>query len=216
MPNDTPKHPIELKHFIRLETESELPKSKAMEWRRIVNEYAPSGTVTGYAVSSLDGEPDMTYILHSEMKDKKHYYDVPLVRDLVEKEFDAVALAWDTRNQDQHWTYACSGDFPIPMVDTYRAKQLQVVKPDWADFCEEWSKVEHNNWVNEMVAKGWRLGPKLSRQEKTHPKLRPWPDLPESWRKVDEKLPGRFLDILERQGFSIIPTKRLEKLLKKS
>ena len=41
----------------------------------------------------------------------------------------------------------------------------------------------HNKWIQEQQQKGWRFGLNMSLEEKTHPAMRPWDDLPESYRR---------------------------------
>jgi hypothetical protein len=41
----------------------------------------------------------------------------------------------------------------------------------------------HNKWISEQQNKGWRFGLDFDQTNKTHPAMRPWDDLPESYRR---------------------------------
>ncbi|WP_236790597.1 RyR domain-containing protein [Amycolatopsis sp. GM8] len=62
---------------------------------------------------------------------------------------------------------------------------------------------EHERWMTERKADGWRLGDRRDNERKVHPDLRPWDDLGEVERQKDRNVVLALPDILADAGFRI-------------
>jgi hypothetical protein len=65
------------------------------------------------------------------------------------------------------------------------------------------AEVEHERWVSERLRSGWRRGSRDDDQ-RTHPSLVPWAELPEAERDVDRKLVRAVPRLLESVGYSVV------------
>jgi hypothetical protein len=74
---------------------------------------------------------------------------------------------------------------------------------------ERLARMEHERWVKERRAPGWKLGTK-DLEKKTTPHLVPWEDLTEDVREIDRDFVRALPGILARAGFRIVrrPTTR--------
>lgn len=68
---------------------------------------------------------------------------------------------------------------------------------------ETMAKVEHERWVAERLRAGWQRGARND-DERTHPSLVPWHELPEAERDVDRKLVRALPDLLESVAYTIV------------
>ena len=82
------------------------------------------------------------------------------------------------------------GDYEIEVSNLYRADadvqhpfDIEMEDEVHQDICLEAAKFLHNRWVEAKNLEGWRYGTRLSIQEKSHPALRDWDNLIESYRK---------------------------------
>lgn len=213
----SPRHPVQFPHFIRLEVKEQLPEELARKWLSLVKEFAPPGTVIGYSVNSEKSEPTVTQLMMSKLRSGDFNYDIPLARDLLERELDTIGAAWAERHPERDEDiFSCSGCVIEDVNDEELPSRPQLTEDQWKTFCFELAKIEHNRWVANLAERGWKWGTTRSKTNKTHPMLRPFDMLPEPWRKVDEKLPQRVLELLEQQGYIIIPKNVFERLTETS
>jgi hypothetical protein len=68
----------------------------------------------------------------------------------------------------------------------------------------EIAKQRHLAWMRERQDAGWRYGTKVSANDKTHPLLRPWDQLPERYRKPDLAAPQKVFDLLRDLGMAVM------------
>jgi hypothetical protein len=68
---------------------------------------------------------------------------------------------------------------------------------------ESLAQMEHERWMRDRLAKGWKYGVLRDGERKVHPELQPWPDLPEEardrYRNAIRSLPATLQDA----GFQI-------------
>jgi hypothetical protein len=70
------------------------------------------------------------------------------------------------------------------------------------------AQAEHERWVNERLADGWRLGEARDVEEKRSPYLVPWTYLSEDIRDLDRDTVRRIPIFLSDAGFSILRHRR--------
>ncbi|MTD55225.1 RyR domain-containing protein [Amycolatopsis pithecellobii] len=72
------------------------------------------------------------------------------------------------------------------------------------DEVERLAIAEHERWMAERRADGWRLGQRRDNMRKLHPDLRPWDELGEAERQKDRNVVLALPDILADAGFRIV------------
>jgi hypothetical protein len=78
------------------------------------------------------------------------------------------------------------------------------------------AKSRHEQWMRDKLEGGWRYGVKFNTNEKTHPLLRPWEQLPDKFRQPDLDSPQALLDLMQAKGFAIIAKDELDRLINKA
>ncbi len=69
----------------------------------------------------------------------------------------------------------------------------------------------HDRMVEEKTSKGWRYGDRYDPANKTSPLMKPYLDLPKSYRKPDKNILRDVLNVLENNGFIITHKKKISK-----
>jgi len=68
---------------------------------------------------------------------------------------------------------------------------------------EDLASMEHERWMAQKVAQGWTYGPVKDTDQKTHPWLAPWEQLPEEEKEKDRQAVRQIPDLLFQRGFEI-------------
>ena len=105
-----------------------------------------------------------SFMLASQGED--YLYMIPLVRHLNEDEAERIV---------EGYMRIAEHDFEIETSNVYRRQA-------------------HNQWIQTKTNEGWRYGLNMSPGQKTHPAMRPWDDLPESYRRLPETTDKELLD----------------------
>ena len=155
-------------HYIRLLTSEELEETQMVSWYNTVMRFAPVNTVM---VGEDDSLEDMVEV-EEEVGDEgfPYVYIVELARDLIAREAEFIVSAWDMRFE---------GDYEIEVSNLYRA-DADIQHPFDIEMEDE---VHQDICLEAAKFLGWRYGTRLSIQEKSHPALRDWDNLIESYRK---------------------------------
>ena len=83
-------------------------------------------------------------------------------------------------------------DFEVESSNVYRADadfghpfeyDINIEEDAKITLYNSMARQHHNRWIQERQQNGWRFGLNLDLTEKTHPAMRPWDDLPESYQK---------------------------------
>lgn len=202
---------LNVQHFIKLVTENSLEKKHVRKWFKAVQESAPSGTMHFVQTIKEGDGPQNVQLIHQK-DDGKHHYIIPLTRDLIEDEVNPVFQQW--------MAHYPNGDFHIESSDDAIAQvqadiiEIEIEDTSYQQLCEKFAKVMHQRWYEDKAEEGWRYGLKLNEDDKTHPMLRPWDDLPEAYQDVDYNLPELLMNVLDEEGYAIVERKELDKLLK--
>ena len=70
------------------------------------------------------------------------------------------------------------------------------------------ARAEHDRWVAEKVAAGWRRGAPTDKVAKVHEALVPWEELPDDQREKDRDLVVGIPQILARAGYTVLRARR--------
>lgn len=64
----------------------------------------------------------------------------------------------------------------------------------------------HELWAKERLENGWKYGKERNDSLKTHPCLIPYDQLPESEKVYDQITATETLKVIQKLGFTIVPT----------
>lgn len=195
--------------FIALSTKTKLKTDQVKAWFQTVIGNAPVGTPVAVMVMGPSGIHEPVILLHREAE-KEHFYIVPLTRDLMDDEIEKIVIAFVERVPDIDFDI-CSPT-SIGVVDPASAP-LSVDQERYLMLCAAFAKRQHEQWLKDRTDNGWRYGTSVSLENKTHPLLRPWDELPSQFRKIDPELPQMLLDLLNEQGFAVITKEELDSLV---
>lgn len=196
--------------FIRLKTTSELPREDALSWYQCVKNHLPSGVMGRVQTTNPQGDPDIIFMVHKTTRGGTHFYEIPLVRDLTEKEILEIEEAYEDPKGEI--------ESSSPEVKSARqgpADAVVIEEEDYNHFCETLAKHQHQRWYEERTSQGWSFGLAVNEKNKQHPLLRPWEDLPQKYRNVDYELPHLFMKMLAEQGYVVVSRDDLTKWLNK-
>ena len=150
--------------YIQQRTQQQLTSDQIQRWYLTVNMLGPDNII-GDEFILASQESDLLYI-------------IPLVRHLTAQEAERIVEGY-MRITDH--------DFEIETSNVYRADadfmdpwDFEIVMDEGAKSTIEESYIRqaHNEWIQEMISKGYRYGLNMSADQKTHPAMRPWDDLP--------------------------------------
>ena len=194
--------------FIKLVTDKPLDKDHIKAWFNCVNEHAPSGVINSVSVQDDDSHRHVVRMVHQ--RTDHHAYLIPLTRNLRDGEIDVIVRQFADRQPNL--------DFDVETNETrLRAKDDDVIPLDAVKhltLCTALAKQKHETWMRERTDAGWRYGVKFDADEKTHPLLRPWDQVPDRYKVPDLDWPQQLVKMLNDHGYVILPRDELEKFTK--
>jgi RyR domain len=197
-----------IERYIKLISKEELNKDDIKTWYHCVVKNAPSGLTKTICITDDTGKPETVYLIHriGEM----HGYLVPLTRDLNDNEVDKIVKAFAIKKPEL--------DFSVETNETKLfAKDNVGITLDAARhlaLCNALEKQKHENWVRERTNSGWRYGIKFDADEKTHPLILSWTDLPDKFKQPDMEWPQKLIHLLNDEGYAVIQKDELNSLLR--
>lgn len=199
--------------YIRVVSPSPLEKPAVVSIYKLIAASLPSGVLSSIQVERPGYGLDTVRLIHKTGDAGSRVYEIPLTRNLRNKEFVKLVDAVSPFLTEQQ-TLESSGSDPL------NSHQLPVgapkLEPEQYDMlCDTLAKYQHSTWYSQKADEGWRLGSLHDHNQKTSPLMRPWQDLPEQYRRVDPNLPEHFFRAIEALDYVVIPRAELEKLLKK-
>ena len=169
-------------------------------WYKCVRDTLPDGILDTFSVG--DGRASMK----RKVTKGRVVYTIKLLRNVTEREVKAVSDRLGTMTK-KDFTVSSSvlelnvaEEVPVK-VDASLAQELAL----------KWAREEHEQWMKKALDNGWQYGVKLDKKEKRHPLLRPFQDLPESYRAVDMSRIEDLMHFLNESGYIIVPKADLSK-----
>lgn len=171
--------------YIQQRTAKILNSEEIQRWFLTVVMLAPEGVVTQDDESS-------NFLLATQEDD--YLYIMPLTRHLTVQEAERIV---------EGYMRVTEHDFEIETSNVYRADadfghpfENEVIMDEGArDILEKsYARQAHNEWIQEMMSKGYRYGLNMSESQKTHPAMRPYDDLPTNYRNVPKINDKKLLD----------------------
>jgi RyR domain len=80
--------------------------------------------------------------------------------------------------------------------------------PQLEGLVERLAENAHDVWSRQRIAEGWRFGPKRNDDQKEHPCLVPYGELPESEKEYDRTMAAATLKAITVLGYQIVPPGR--------
>lgn len=193
---------------IRLTTKEALPPTLIRAWFRAVRDLAPDGTLITHSMVDDKGQPRSVALVNQHLADGRHAYLVPLARNLTEREAAKIVNAFAEAHDDL--------DFDIETSET------RIALPDRTSITLDderhlaiataIAKKRHEDWLRERTDAGWRYGTEFSEEQKTHPLLRPWDQLPDRYRQPDMDAPQVLVNLLRDNGFVLVDQSDLDRI----
>ena len=160
--------------YILQRTSNALTAEQAKKWYYTVEMLGPDGI--------LAGDDDTTSLMLG-MQDTSYVYILPLVRHLTANEAERIV---------EGYMRVTEHDFEIETSNVYRADadfghpfEYDITIDEGARdvLHQAMERQYHNRWIQEKMQEGWRYGLNLDLLERTHPAMRPWDDLPDSYKR---------------------------------
>lgn len=85
-------------------------------------------------------------------------------------------------------------------IDTSDVK----ISDDILDLCELLAENTHEVWADTRIKDGWRFGAKRNDEEKLHPCLIPYGELPDSEKEYDRNTSKETVKLILKLGYKII------------
>tara|TARA_Y100001937_G_scaffold12496_1_gene15905 strand:+ start:4439 stop:4996 length:558 start_codon:yes stop_codon:yes gene_type:complete len=171
--------------YIQQKTNQQLNAEEIQRWYLTVEMLSPDGIMMG-------DDDTNTFIL--AVQDEDFVYRIPLVRHLTADEAEKIVEGYmrvtnHDFNIETSNVYRADADFMHPFAEDFNIEQE--AKETLQD---SYARQAHNEWIKEMMTKGYRYGLGMSITEKTHPAMRPWDDLPENYRRMPMMTDKKLLD----------------------
>lgn len=184
----------EFQNYIRLVVKKPIKKIWEKMFLNVVTKIGPSSIIRPVHVLDEFGSSKQIH-LRSYKIDDDFIYEIPLVRNLEEKESEEIIKMWVKFYKE--------GDFLIETSTPYIDDETVADDSDDLISCCEKAKLKHNKWMRNKIKEGYRFGFVYSEKEKTHPMLRPWDDLPSQYKQMDESsIIGNILKLKEAKQFT--------------
>jgi hypothetical protein len=210
MAKEVETKPLTIQRHITLSVDKPLDGSIIKKWYCCVKKYSPSGVMA--TIQSVDkGAPKAVKLIHRAMSNKELYM-IPLSRDLLPDEVEKIVSGFANENPDLDFDIETHANFQ----SSIEKKKFSLDNVNYLSFCTALAKQKHDDWMKEKIESDWRYGPELDVDQKTHPLLLPWEQLPDRYKEPDFMLPQKMLSLLKDEGYAIIAKNDLEKLLKRA
>lgn len=203
--------PLDVDNMIALCTAETVDADVVRLFYRTVRSFAPSGVLMTLAGND-NGVPKRVSLVHREVEGS-HAYVVPLTRALTTNEVQVVVDAFAAEVPDLDFDIEASTAEMDTTTPVEPAPTVDVDAERYHELCVAWARRQHDAWVSERQAGGWRYGTQMSMGDKTHPLLVPFDQLPDTFKKVDTEQPQMLLDLLNAQGFAVITKEELQGFL---
>jgi len=200
--------PINILFKITLVVDTPLDKSLVKAFYHCVNDVCPAGVLSIAHSTDDNGEFKGVSLVH-RIINGKNYYMIPISRPLGAKESTKVADTLSQEFIDLDFDLEVS-ELPVSVMNN---NTIDIENDSYMELCASWAKKQHDTWMKERQDDGWTYGTTINFENKTHPLLRTWDQLPEKFKKIDTDQPQMILDLLSNQGYSIVRKDELDKLI---
>ena len=183
--------------YIQIIVPEKFTPDQVKSWRDCVETCLTKGMIGSTPIIVQNRTRNSSYY-HTRTHNHKHSYFIPLVRDLDLSEIHELV---------EHWCQDYpEGDFLIDysqpeVLPTPGPRSLEQGKID--QVLDAWARHQHQAWMDQALAQGWKYGTKMSTVRQTHPWLQPWEQLPKPARARNLDGVQDLLKILDSFGYEI-------------
>lgn len=213
MVDNRPRHQPQNQFYIRLVSDKPLGRTDVKKFYQTVQNHGPQNTATVMETEGPDGGPAQAALVHRIGDDTRHQYEVPLSRNWTPNEIIRVVEAMDQAITQGDWLLESSTFDEDCCIYEDDGEDYMLDEDVMTAIARRTSQRLHETWLNERMERGWRYGPTQNAEQRTHPLIRPWAQLPEEHRKIDYELPQLMVDILEEHGYTVISQDELNQLI---
>jgi ryanodine receptor 2 len=93
------------------------------------------------------------------------------------------------------------------LVTTYTPETIDTSRirlaSDLEELVERLAQNNHDHWARKRIEEGWRYGARRNDNEKEHPDLLPYDQLPESEKEYDRKTVVEVLKVIVALGYEV-------------
>ena len=195
-----PNHPHQIDHYISLVTGPSLEHSVVREFYKLAKVILGSDKLVTLA-SDENGEPRQASLVH-RIQNAQHHYIIPLARHLTESELEYFITHCVSQLPLENWNIESSTEEVgcCPDMDPEEQHEMDTLN----ELNHELARYNHQRWMDRKLSQGWRYGMIMDEKQRTHPLLRPWHELPEQHRDVDDQLAPILIDVLHKNGYSVV------------
>jgi hypothetical protein len=186
----------------------ELDITDLKAWFAMISEALPSGVRTYATAMSPDRGP-MPVPLFTRKTEEGILYIVPLIRHLVDDETEV--LVYKTARLFPNLDF----DIIATISDVLDGPEAEAIKLDddkYKAFCLAYAKKQHEAWLKDRLAAGWRLGQTMDMTQRTSPMIRSWEELPDELKTIDYDHPQMVVDLLGDHGYAVVKKDELSSL----
>jgi hypothetical protein len=189
---------------ITLKTTEKLSKDDLSAWFKTVKDKAPAGTVI--RANNIKEPSKPSALIIRQNNEGFWFYEIPLSRHLSEEEGDVIV--------EKFAELFPKMDFDVSASTNELDNNIELPDGAYLDLCRSLAKQEHNSWMKDREKDGWSYGPTISITNRTHPLMRPWEQLPDKFKKIDEDKPRLLIDLLNSNGYMIVNRSEIDSLVK--
>jgi hypothetical protein len=200
--------PVNIHRYVKIVVKDELPKEILGDWFRAVKKTVPSGVMTTIQTTAQEGLRSAVMVHRSGGEDNA--YIIPMTRDLSDGEIEPAVEQFSSQHPDLDFEIEVSSS---EVANASDKPKVEIPDESFSNLCVAWAKKQHEDWFKDRTDAGWRYGINMSVNQKTHPLLRPWHELPDKYRNVNYDQPQNLLDLLNDQGYAVISKTELDSLL---
>lgn len=196
-----------IENYVSLIVDDELSSDDIKLWFDLAKNGLPSGlSTTVVALHPKKGRVSVPLVCRHQ--GSSHHYIIPLTRHALEEEVEPIV---------RRFAKKFKGDFDVMVSknhieDKTEDEKIEIEAVKYRAVCEAFAKKQHEIWLADRLARGWRFGTTMSLVDKTSPMIRKWEDLPDELRRVDYEHPQTLVDVLTDQGYAVIAKSELTAL----
>ena len=181
--------------YILLATKEPLDDESIKEWFKCVRDVGPNGIISAIELRADNKQYKIYYRIIKGL----NYYIVVLTRDLSTEEAIKISNQLNNSIPEGNFEIRWSQHPTIKNVGKY-----EVTEDMLKTIALEAAKRNHNTWLNERVAEGWRYSQGFNQLHKTSPMCKDWDSLPEKYKLIEYKRMASLIEILDEMKLKLV------------
>ena len=192
-------------YYIALVTDRELTTESVKLWFALCKVGLPNGVRSTVQVEGENGGRISVPLVCKECDEAFRYF-IPLSRNILEFEAEPIVRAVSRAFPEMDFDIMVS---KADIEDSSEEEKIKIQHEKYDALCQSFAKRQHEQWVADRLAAGWRFSTEMSIAAKTSPLLKSWDELPDELRRIDYEQPQKLVDLLNDQGYTVIRKEEL-------